>query len=84
LLRWRTDEGGKRLRGLSLGLGRVDRLACRGGNAAIPEQLVLRFAGPSRVPARTTVHDAVGSVAAVARDTLWLALDEFTAARDVV
>ena len=53
------------------------------GRRAIPEQLVLRLAGPSRVPALATIDNAVGPVAAVTRDTLWLALDEVAAAHDV-
>jgi hypothetical protein len=81
LLRWRTHEAGRRLKGLGLGLGLVHQMVR--GRRAIPEQLVLRLAGPSRVPAFATIDNAVGPVAAVAGDTLWLALDEVAAARDV-
>jgi hypothetical protein len=44
---------------------------------------VLRLPGPSRVPALTTIDNAVGPVAAVAGDALRLALDEVAAAREL-
>jgi hypothetical protein len=81
LLRWRTHEAGRRLKGLGLGLGLVHQMVR--GRRAIPERLVLRLAGPSRVPAFATIDNAVGPVVAVAGDTLWLAPDEVAAARDV-
>src|SRR5262245_55343808 len=75
------EPGRRRVRwfGLGLGPGLVHRLGR--GRRARPEQLVLRLPGPSPVPALATIDDAVGPVAA--RDTLWLALGEVAAARDV-
>lgn len=54
------------------------------GRTPIPEQLVLGLAGSARVPALTTIDDAVGPVSAVAGDALRLARDEVTAARVVI
>src|SRR5262249_5813329 len=84
-LRCRRQEARRRLRWLALDLkfrvGAVLRLAGRNGVTPIPEQLVLRLAGPSRVPALTTIDDAVRPVAAVAGDVLRLARDDVAAAR---
>jgi hypothetical protein len=80
-LRIRGGAPTKREGGSKLGLGLVHQMVR--GRRAFPEQLVLRLAGPSRVPAFATIDNAVGPVAAVAGDTLWLALDEVAAARDV-
>src|SRR5262249_38831409 len=66
---------------LKFRVGAVLRLAGRNGVTPIPEQLVLRLAGPSRVPALTTIDDAVRPVAAVAGDVLRLARDDVAAAR---
>src|SRR5262249_567299 len=82
-LRRRRRELGRRLRWLGLGLGLVQRLARGRGTAAIPEQLVLRLPGPSRIPALATIDDAVGPVTTVAGDPLRLALDKVAAARQV-
>ena len=64
-------------------LGLVQRLARGRGNAAIPEQLVLRLPRPSRIPALATIDDTVGPVTAVSCDPLRLALDEVVTVREV-
>ena len=66
---------------LEFRVGAVHRLGCGNGVILIPEQLVLRLPGTSRVPALTTVDDAVRPMAAVAGDALRFARDDVTAAR---
>jgi hypothetical protein len=57
-----------------LGLGLVHGLARGRGDTAIPEQLVLRLSGPSRIPALATIDNPVGPMTAVTGDP---ALEQF-------